>query len=313
MKDATTIFTRHPQNPLLDPKDYPGIAKIFNPSPVMYGDKTILLVSIVRHISGWGMGETRVAISDDGINFTMADEEFIKFDNTTAPYDLVGSHRIDNRITKIDDTYYILTPVGVRDNLGPCTVLGKTKDFKTYEPIDVITLPPNRGASLFPEKIDGLYYKLDRPGGGIGKLGTIWISSSPDLIHWGSYKPVIRPYNHLNATKMGPTPPIKTPQGWLVITHNVMTPCDGPHYTVGAIMLDLKNPAKVIGKTNSWLLFPEEDYETRGTCDNVVFPCGAIADAAKDEIRLYYGAADTRVALATGSLSATIEATLQEL
>jgi predicted GH43/DUF377 family glycosyl hydrolase len=313
MKDATTIFTRHPANPILDPKDFPGIAKIFNPSPAIYEDKTILLVSIVPHSIGWGTGETRVASSIDGVNFTIEDKPFIELDTTIAPYDLANKHRIDNRITKIDDTYYILTPVAVDGHLGPCTILGKTKDFKTYEPIDIITLPPNRGASLFPEKIDGLYYKLDRPGGGTGNLGTIWLSSSPDLINWGRYRPVIRPYNHLNGTKMGPTPPIKTAQGWLVITHNVLTPCDGPHYSIGAIMLDLKNPAKVIGKTASWLLYPEKDYETRGTCDNVVFPCGALIDEAKDEIRLYYGAADTRVGLATGSLSATIEACLKEL
>lgn len=112
---------------------------------------------------------------------------------------------------------------------------------------------------------------------------------------------------------MGPTPPIKTPQGWLAITHNVMTSCDGTHYSIGAIFLDLNDPTKVIGKTSSWLLYPEEDYETRGLVGNVVFPRGALVDEEKDKIRLYYGAADTRVALATGSLIATIEACQREI
>ena len=312
MTDATGILKRHSANPLLKPEDYPGVMQIFNPSPAMYNGETILLVSIVL-FKPVNSAETRVARSKDGIHFTLAEEPFIKLDTAQFPYNIIHRHVIDNRVTLIDGTYYILTPVCTSEFDGPATVLGKTKDFKTYEPIEVITLPQNRGASLFPEKINGKYYKLDRPGGGTGSFGSIWLSSSSNLTHWGEFRPVLRPYNSWNWSKIGPTPPIKTEKGWLVIIHGVSNPCDGPHYSIGAILLDLENPWKVLGKTFSTLLSPEMDCETRGRVDNVVFPCGAIADYAKDELRLYYGAADTRICLATGSLSETVNACLENI
>ena len=310
MTDATGILKRHPANPLLKPEDYPGVMQIFNPSPAMYNGETILLVSIVlfKPVNG---AETRIARSKDGIHFTLEEEPFIKLDTDRFPYNIIHRHVIDNRVTLIDGTYYILTPVCTSEFDGPATVLGKTKDFKTYELIEVITLPQNRGASLFPEKINGKYYKLDRPGSGC--FGSIWLSSSFDLIHWGAMRPVLCPYNSWNGSKIGPTPPIKTEKGWLVIIHGVSTPCDGPHYSIGAMLLDLETPWQVIGKTYSTLLSPEMDYETRGRVDNVVFPCGAIADYAKDELKLYYGGADTRICLATGSLSETVNACLENL
>ena len=310
--DVAKIFTRHPANPLLNPADYPGIVQLFNPSPAMYNGETILLVS-VRPFRQERGGHTRVARSKDGVHFTMDEEPFIKFDIDRYPFNIVNQHLIDNRVTQIDDTYYILTPVCTCEYDGAATVLGKTKDFKTYELMDVITLPQNRGASLFPGKINGKYYKLDRPGSGTGCFGTIWMTSSYDLIHWGECRPLLRPFNSWNNAKIGPTPPIRTEAGWLVIIHGVSNPCDGPHYSIGAMLLDLETPWKIIGKTYSTLLTPETDYETRGRVDNVVFPCGAIADYAKDEIRLYYGGADTRVCLATGSLSATIKACMENL
>lgn len=310
LTSATKILTRHPANPLISPDDYPGVMQMFNPSPVMYNGETILLVSMI-FFKNDRLGETRVARSTDGIHFTIADEPFIKLDTSAYPYDIVCKHTIDNRVTQIGDTYYILTPTSAWPHQGSATILGKTKDFKTYEVMEIITLPRNRGASLFPETINGKYYKLDRPGAGTGSQGDIWLSASPDLIFWGEYRPVLCPYAHWNMSKIGPTPPIKTRQGWLVIIHGVCQPCDGTHYSIGAMLLDLEQPWKVIGKTASTLLNPETDYETRGWVDNVVFPCGAIADEAKDELKLYYGAADTRICLATGSLSEVVTACIE--
>jgi beta-1,4-mannooligosaccharide/beta-1,4-mannosyl-N-acetylglucosamine phosphorylase len=193
-------------------------------------------------------------------------------------------------------------------------VLGRTRDFESYELIEIITQPPNRGASLFPKKINGKYYKLDRPGGGDGGNGSIWLSSSPDLIHWGCFRPVLAPgYSFWNRCKIGPTPPIWTPDGWLVITHGVFNAAGGICYYIGAILLDLEEPWKVTGKTMSWLMAPEESYERHGICDNVVFPCGALADLEKDELHLYYGAADSSICLATGKLSDIIECCRREI
>ncbi len=315
--DATRILKRHELNPLLHVKNYPGVAQIYNPAPVQFGDETVLLVSVVEFAAtkGFGrdVGQTRLARSRDGIHFTLETENFIDTQTAGMPWELYH-HFIDNRITKIEDTYYIITPVMVKGFDSPVGMLGRTKDFKTYERIEIITQPKNRGASLFPEKIRGKYYKLDRPGGGDGGNGDIWISASPDLIHWGEFKPVLAAgYRFWNVQKIGPTPPIKTEKGWLDIIHGVFTPAGGTYYYIGAILLDLDEPWRVIGKTNSYLLGPEMEYERHGNCDNTVFPCGAIADYEKDQLRLYYGACDNDICLATGSLSEIVDACIQGL
>ena len=315
-RDATRIFKRYEGNPILDVKDFPGVAQLYNPSPVMYGDETILLISVVDHAAtrGYGndVGQTRIARSKDGLHFTLSDEDFIKLDDNEYPNHLFH-HFIDNRTTKIGDTYYIVTPVMVKDYGTPLGFLGYTKDFETYTPVTAITAPANRGASIFPEKIGGKYYKLDRPSTP-SAAGDIWISASEDLVHWGEFKPVIKHgYRFWNNTKMGPTPPIKTDKGWLTIVHGVFTPAGGQQYYLGAILLDLEEPWKVIGKTNSYILGPEEWYELHGNSDNTCFACGAIADYDKDQIRLYYGGTDKYICLATGSLSELVQACIDEI
>jgi predicted GH43/DUF377 family glycosyl hydrolase len=315
-EDATRILTRHPANPLLKVADHPGIAQLYNPAPVRYGDRILLLVSVVTFRGGTGIdsGETRLAESTDGIHFKLADEPFIRLPVDRAPFDKINRHLIDNRVTKIDDTYYIVTPVMNDLYDGPSAVLGRTRDFKTYEVMDVISHPRNRGASLFPEKIGGKYYKIDRPGGGPNSYCTMWISSSPDLIHWGQFRPLLHPgYKFWNANRVGPTPPIQTDRGWLVIIHGQWGPPGGKQYYIGAILLDLLDPARIIGRTSSYLLAPQMGYELHGNCDNTVFPCGALAKPEKDELWLYYGGADSCVGLATGSLSAVVDACLREI
>jgi len=241
----------------------------------------------------------------------LEDKNFIDVQAEGMPWDLYH-HFIDNRVTKIDDIYYIITPVMVNQFDSPVGMLGKTKDFKTYERIEIITAPKNRGASLFPEKINGKYYKLDRPGGGDGGNGDIWISASEDLVHWGEFKPVLAAgYRFWNVEKIGPTPPIKTDKGWLDIIHGVFSPAGGTYYYLGAMLLDLDEPWKVIGKTNSYIMAPETGYEKHGNCDNTIFACGAIADYDKDQIRLYYGACDNYICLATGSLSELVDACIK--
>ena len=134
MKDATKIFKRHEGGPLLHVKDFPGKAQIYNPAPVQCGDETILLVSVVEHAAtkGFGrdVGQTRVARSKDGINFELSEENFIDTQALGEPWDRYH-HFIDNRVTKIDDWYYIVTPVMVQGFDSPIGMLGRTKDFKS--------------------------------------------------------------------------------------------------------------------------------------------------------------------------------------
>ena len=296
MKDATKIMKRHPANPLITPDDVPGALVVFNPSPAVYKGKTVLILSVYERTwptcarGGW------VAMSDDGVRFSIRPDPLINLANAGHPFDKLACAMIDARITPMGDTYYIMSPV-FQNGEGPFTLLGKTQDFETYTPIEIVSTPVNRVPCLFPEKIDGKYCRLERPGQVDG--ASIWISTSPDMIHWGCCRPILKPgYSVWNIIKIGPTPPLKTPDGWLVILHGVWSWTPGDvHYYIGAMLLDLKDPERVIGKTQSWLLAADAEYEARGTINNVVFPCGALADPAKDELRIYYGAADTCICL----------------
>lgn len=316
------ILHRHPENPILTPKDFPGADGVRNCGQTMLGDETILLVSIdhrSNHYRGVRGRTTHVARSKDGISFTINPDPFLQTPSVEqAPLrGLLDGHPIDTRVTKIGDEYYIIHPGG--SAWGCCALLGKTKDFSEYEFIDVIALPDNRVPCLFPEKINGKYYRLDRPyrvgiTNEFHRMGNIWVSSSPDLIHWGQYRPLMQPSDCGYASrKIGPTPPIRADQGWLTIIHGVTGSCAGARYYLGAILLDLEDPTKLLGATQSYILAPLALYEQNGRVQNVVFACGAIPDYDRDQIRVYYGGADTCVCLATGSLNELIEACLKRL
>jgi beta-1,4-mannooligosaccharide/beta-1,4-mannosyl-N-acetylglucosamine phosphorylase len=312
------ILERYSREPLITPADFPGAQAVFNPGQTMLGNKTILLVSI-GHRSSYYRGvkgaTTHVAESEDGINFTINPEPFLQHP-PEEPWASVDFHPIDTRITKIEDEYYVVHPgCGAWGTFG---ILGKTTDFKKHEYVDIISLPDNRVPCLFPEKINGKYYRLDRPyrvaPNNFHNFGNIWTASSPDLINWGSHRPLLKGgYASWAGTKIGPTPPIKTDKGWLVLIHGVSQSCDGHRYCLGAILLDLEDPTKLIGKTNSHILSPCEIWEQNGVVPNVVFACGAIPDYEEDRIRVYYGGADTSIGLAQGSLSELIDACLKEL
>jgi predicted GH43/DUF377 family glycosyl hydrolase len=311
---AEFILKRHAKNPIITAQDIPYADAVFNCGQTMVKGKTLLLLPVGYRTKIKGLQSAMyVATSDNGVDFTIEKEPFI----TTLDFAPYNDHydwwTIDPRITKIDDTYYIVRPG--QHPQGPTALLEKTKDFKTREFVDCIALPSNRVPCLFPEKINGMYVRLDRPYnmGASNEDGSIWISYSPDLIHWGSHCPVQMPYGMHFGTKIGPTPPVKTHEGWLCIIHGVMTSCNGSRYSLTAILLDLEDPKKVIGRMNSWILTPDTSYELNGRVPNVVFTTGSIADYEKDEIRVYYGAADTCIGLATGKLSELVEACKQGL
>jgi beta-1,4-mannooligosaccharide/beta-1,4-mannosyl-N-acetylglucosamine phosphorylase len=309
------LLRRHPANPILKPSDFPGGADgVRNCGQTMLGDETILLVSVDHTADGYRGRPgrtTHVARSKDGINFTIDAEPFFQW---PAPerepfYSQLDQHPIDARVTKIGDTYFIARPGGGWGcKWGTCVILNKTTDFRSHEYVGIIGLPQNRGASLFPEKIAGRYAKLDRPSKSTEE-GNLWISYSPDLIHWGDYRPVLAAnYATWNYYKIGPTPPIRTAHGWLVIIHGVTGSCAGKRYLLGAVLLDLGDPSRVIGKTMSFILAPYAWYEQTGRVPNVVYACGAIPDYAQDRLRVYYGASDTCIGLATGSIGEIVDA-----
>lgn len=298
------VLRRHPDNPIISPLDFPDVDAVFNCGQTMFEGKTLLLLSVCPRD---GMPRLHVATSEDGVKFDIEPEPFITQDDTPMPWRDMDTWPIDPRVTRIDDVYYIVRPIQ-----GPACILQKTTDWKTHEFIECIALPCNRVASLFPEKINGLYYRVDRPFN--IRTGSMWISSSPDLINWGRHRPLAKaPFSNCWAVdKIGPTPPLRTPAGWLMIFHGVMTYAGGGRYSLGAMLMDIDDPSRIIGHSKGWILTPDAPYEFMGNCQNCVFSCGAIADVEKDLIRVYYGAADTCIGLATGKLSELIELCLRD-
>ncbi|MFA6103988.1 MAG: glycoside hydrolase family 130 protein [Victivallaceae bacterium] len=315
MKNNDFQLERHPANPILGPHSMPGADAVFNCGQTMYQGKTILLVAVMLRNNP--MPRMHVAESEDGVNFTIRPEPFIT--RSELPHiSHLDQWPIDPRVTYFaeEDVYYIMRPGN--SDVGCVAFLGKTKDWQHYEDIEVIALPSNRVPCLFPEKVNGKYLRLDRPYSLVydphnhPQMSGIWLSESPDLIHWGRHRVVLKPWTTWNYTKIGPTPPIKTRQGWLEIIHGVSQSCSGQRYCIGAILLDLNDPSKVIGNSQGYLMCPKADYEFMGRVPNVVFPCGAIADYEQDRLRIYYGAADTSIGLATGCLSEIVELCLRQ-
>lgn len=305
-----TLLRRHPQNPIINPRDFPwGNADVvFNPGQAILDGKVVLLASVLFRDKPYA--HTFVAESTDGVNFTFRKEPaFIREPNKVfGEYD---NHPIDCRVTQIGDRYYVMRPGN--SEMGCVGLLYETRDFNSFEPVDIVALPDNRVPCLFPEKIGGYYYRLERPynHGAPNERGHIWISRSPDLVHWGHHRFLLKGFTNWCWGKIGPTVPIKTEKGWLEIIHGVSKSCSLVSYSLGAILLDLNDPEKIIGRMESYLLTAEEDYEFKGRTPGCVFATGGVADLHTRTLRVYYGATDTSICLAEGNLDDIIDACLQ--
>ena len=296
-------FTRYEKNPILSRDDVPYACNtVFNAAVVRYNGKYLLLLRIEDLT---GKSHLTKAWSEDGYRFRVEEKPWIcPTDNPdTEIYERYGVE--DPRITRMGDDYYIAyTAYGP---YGPRAAIGKTRDFEHFERIALITEVDNKDVVLFPEKIKGKFVLIDRPGGFGGKRGDIWIKESPDLIHWGRSRVLLAAEPGWGGFKLGVSaPPLKTDSGWLVFYHGVRSTPAGNLYRIGAMLLDLDNPKKVIANTPHFIFGPEEVYERTGDVPNVVFPCGLIPEE-DGSVKLYYGAADTHIALAEARLDDIIE------
>ncbi len=238
----------------------------------------------------------RIARSKDGIHFTVEDKPFIYPVEESEKY---GCE--DARVSFIEGKYYINYTAVSEDSW--VTSLALTEDFKTVERKGIIFCPENKDVSIFPEKINGKYIALHRPNNsGFGKA-SIWYAESPDLIHWGKHKCLLRPRdNEWESVKIGGgAPPIKTSEGWLVIYHGRSE----NSYSLFCLLLDLKDPSKIIKRAERPLLVPTEAFETNGFFKNVVFSNGIVEKDGK--IYVYYGAADESVGVAISDIKSLLE------
>jgi beta-1,4-mannooligosaccharide/beta-1,4-mannosyl-N-acetylglucosamine phosphorylase len=301
------VVKRYSGNPILTAEMIPGANAVFNSSVVPFGDGYVGVFRVERR---QGFQSLRVAWSKDGITGWKFDPEEALVP-TEEPYKTYEEARYDPRITRIEDDgagghYYISH---ASENRYGCQVsVARTKDFKKFEKIAIASEPTNRNMVLFPERIGGLFVRLDRPFE-YGNKGNIWISYSPDLVYWGRSECIMTNRGFgWDQGKVGPgAPPIKTKEGWLALYHGITPRVNAQIYKAGVALLDLEDPRKVIARGKEYIMAPREIYERVGDVPNVVFPTAVIPDFEKDECRIYYGGADTVFCLATAKISELID------
>ena len=186
---------------------------------------------------------------------------------------------------------------------GPAVALATTTDFVVGRSVSAwCASPEDKNASLLPRRVDGEFVLFHRPVAVTGGRADVWMSRSADLHSWSAPEPVFgaRPGGWWDSARIGVgPPPMETPEGWLVVYHGVRQTVAGALYRAGLALLDLDDPAVVIKRCDEWVLGPSEDYELIGDVPGVVFPCGLIHDTANGRLRLYYGAADCRIGMAS--------------
>jgi predicted GH43/DUF377 family glycosyl hydrolase len=296
------LFHRSVANPILTIADLPYPANsVFNPAAVQAGDETVLLVRVEDMR---GISQLHVARSADGVTGWRFDPEpLLRADVANFPEEIWGCE--DPRLTWLPEREEWAIAYTAYSRRGPLVSLAMTRDFRSVRRLGPAMPPEDKDAALFPRRFDGRWAMVHRPSPLRGGA-HMWISFSPDLRHWGDHTLLLEARDGAwwDAGKIGlGPPPLETADGWLLMYHGVRTTSDGPIYRVGLALLDLADPTKVLRQLDEWVFGPLEPYEITGDVGRVVFPCGWIVDEAKDELRLYYGAADTSVALATASFS----------
>ncbi len=329
-------------NPILKPHDSNAWENLAVCNPGVYFDngKFYMLYRAAGndedHVIQIGL-----AISEDGFNFKRINNEPVLSPSDQGP----DSGCIeDPRIVKFDEYYYVTyafrpfapgqywkfshdevltkdcgdnAPHFLTNNMAN-SALAITKDFKEWMKLGRITDSnlDDRDVILFPEKINGKYAMLHRPKEWVGEeYGTdypaIWIRFSDDLLVWNQPSTmIIAGKNGTWEDKVGgSTPPLKTDKGWLVIYHGVESGGTG-FYRVGAVILDLEDPTKVIGRTEDFIMEPEFDYEIEGFYKGCVFPTGNVI--IDNTLYVYYGAADKNIGVATCNVKELVNFILED-
>ncbi len=295
------VFWRYSANPVILRDHLETTNSIFNSAVIPYKDG---FAGVFRCDDKARRMRIHSGFSRDGLSWNIEPDR-IEFKD--CPVDEEFNYAYDPRVTQIDDKYIVTWCNGY---YGPTIGVAETTDFKTYYQKENAFLPFNRNGVMFPEKIKGNYAMLSRPSdNGHTPFGDIYYSESPDLCFWGKHRHVMRTLPETwQGTKIGAGPvPIKTSEGWLLLYHGVLTSCNGFVYSMGAALLDLEQPWKVIARSDTYLLSPQKQYECVGDVPNVVFPCAALHDPETGRIAVYYGAADTTTCIAFSYIQDIIE------
>lgn len=298
---------RYSGNPIITAEDIPFTCNtVFNGSPLKMGDTYYLLLRVEgQH----GYSLFALGTSDDGYEFEIEPEPVMvpAEEGHFSKYEMAGIE--DPRVTMLDDQIYIVYTAF--SGYGPIMALARTDEFRRYERLGVISEPGNKDGMLFPEHVGGYFARLDRPIG--NEVGSIWVSYSKDLLSWGQSEVVIAPRSgYWDSYRVGASAvPIRTEKGWLEIYHGTKMTSGGPIYRAGVALLELENPSAVRARSPVPVLSPRTEYERVGDVNNVVFVSGAVVEP-DGEVKVYYGAADTAICVATISLEDLIDIALQQ-
>jgi predicted GH43/DUF377 family glycosyl hydrolase len=299
------LLQRAANNPIITAADLPYRANaVFNPGAARVGEETVLLLRVedLR-----GISHLQVARSLDGMTAWRFDAEPLLRPHEQHPEEVWGCE--DPRLTWLPEREEWAIAYTAYSRRGPLVSLAMTRDFREVRRLGPVMPPEDKDAALFPRRIGGRWAMIHRPSPLRGGA-HMWISYSPDLRHWGDHALLLEARDGAwwDAGKIGlGPPPIETPDGWLVLYHGVHMTAGGPIYRVGFTLLDLEDPTIVLRRSDEWVFGPREPDEGAGDVNRVVFPCGWIVDELRDEVRMYYGAADARIGLATARLSAVLD------
>jgi len=298
-KKAHELFKRYKGNPILSPEDWPYPTNaVFNPAAAKLNTETLLLIRVEDMR---GFSHLTVARSADGFTNWQIDPRPTLEADPSSNEERWGLE--DPRIIWLEEQkQFAITYVSFSEG-GPVVSLAITKNFKTFARLGSLLPPEDKDACLLPRRFRGRFALIHRPI--VRGEAHIWISFSPDLKHWGDHRMLIRTRSaYWDCHRVGlACQPIETSQGWLLFYHGVRITTAGAIYRVGMALLDLEEPWKVLRRGDEWVLGPREPYERVGDVSDVIFPTGAVIHRETNQLNLYYGAADSTVAVATANLS----------
>ncbi|NDC63710.1 MAG: glycosidase [Planctomycetia bacterium] len=296
------LFQRHPDNPILTALDWPYPAHtVFNAGACQAGDDTVLLVRVEDRR---GHSHLSVARSDDGVsNWRIDPSPTFAADPMRHAEEAWGVE--DARVTWLADREEWIIAYTAYSQSGPLVSLAVTKDFRSFTRLGPVMPPDDKDAAIFPRRFGDRYVMIHRPIGSGSSGSHIWLAFSHDLRHWGDHHVLLHARRGAwwDANKIGLSPtPLETPEGWVLLYHGVRRTAAGCLYRLGLALLDLEQPWQVLRRSDEWVFAPETPYERQGDVNSVVFPCGWIYDEATGLVRMYYGGADSCLALATARL-----------
>ena len=294
------ILDRVPTNPILTARDWPyAVNSVMNAGATVVDGETVLLCRVEDRR---GFSHLTVARSEDGVGSWRIEPVPLLGPSAAVPTESWGCE--DPRVSRVEELGGWVVTYTSYGPTGPSVSMALTRDFRTVKRLGVVCSPEDKNGALLPRRVRDHFILYHRPSTVTDGHADIWVSRSRDLKSWRAPEPVLMARPGMwdsSRVGMGP-PPLETPDGWLCLYHGVRFTAAGQIYRMGLALTALDDPAKVLHRTQEWVMGPREPYELMGDVPGVVFPCGWVHDPATGLVRVYYGAADTSIAAADTTL-----------